>query len=699
MSTAISTGWLRFKTFALLAILLGILGGSAYAANQLLAGSGDDDVLFSACASQNHLRLVEHGDDCRNNEKLVQLKKSELKGDPGEPGAQGVPGINCWDSNENHEKDPAEDTNDDGEVDVRDCQVMVVATATATASPTSTQPPTPGSGFASVAVAEVAGPNGLNSAGSPELIHYWGIGETLFLRAEDDTSTPWLATGFEVDSDLSGARLFIRDGVQFQRGFGELTAEDVAWSMNDANAATNPGSSHGQAGDFNGLWGEWIAVNDSTIAFEFANFDSTWKDDFLNQSGQSFSVFSKRAFDENGAEYSRQNIIATGPFNVESWDANDQLTLVSRYAGGGQHYLPELTPKTARVQFLEVEDPNLRASLLRNGQVDIAEIEADLVSFVSEVDFAETGGGDAVQLGVFFSGNLWERVSAQDGSPLPFPSTFVHDIPWIGSPGRHDGGEPSDDMEQARLIRRALAIAIDRDEVNRSLLDGRGIPVHVEYFSTLHPNWDSRWEYPHDPDEARRILSEEIVADYQQGLADTSDENLNGNAFEVSIYAGPELGGHPFFTGYVADAVASYWADLGLKTNTLKFSYQTFRPGVVGRTNVHPWVTSCDKGRESNPWHFPKGLVQTSLTRGGFSCGFESPEILEFYQRMAVAADQVTATIAANDYLDYVYFWNLQPGVVAVPLPVYLNRSTIASWDMDRSPASRTNNPWNIVMK
>jgi ABC-type transport system substrate-binding protein len=548
-----------------------------------------------------------------------------------------------------------------------------------------------------IAVDDVGDQNGLNQAQSPETIHYWGIGETLFLRAADDSSTPWLATGFQIESDLSGATVTIREGVQFQGGFGTLTASDVAWSMNNANAATNGDSIHGQAGDFAGLWGEWTAVDANTITFDFTQFDATWKDDFLNQSGQSFAVFSKKAFDDNGADYSRDNVVATGPFEVESWDRDDQVTIVSRYASGGQHYLPELTPKTNRIQFVEVIEPTSRAALLRTGEVDAALLEPkDAIGFING-GFGQTGTSGSVQLGVFFSGNLWEDVDARTGEPLPTKATFVHDIPWIGSPGQHNGGTPNDDMEQARLVRRALAVAIDRDQVNQSLLGGLGVPVHVEYFSTSSPNWDSKWEYPYDPQEAIDILSNQIVADYQQGGASKSE--LNGNAFEVSLYAGPELGGGTAVTGEVVDAVAGYWAQIGLTTFSLKFSYQTFRPGVVGRSNVHPWITSCDKGRESNPWHFPKGLVQTTLTRGGFSCGLESPQILDLYQRMATAPDQATARAAANEYLDYVYFWNLQPGVVAVPNDVFFNPDKIAAWPMGKSATSAIGDVWNLELK
>jgi len=307
-------------------------------------------------------------------------------------------------------------------------------------------------------------------------------------------------------------------------------------------------------------------------------------------------------------------------------------------------------------------------------------------------EFTMSNSGGSTQHGLFFSGNLWEDVYAggpQKGETLPTKATFVHDLPWIGSPGKHG----DDDMEQASAIRRALALAIDRDLVNESLVAGLGNVVHVMYFSALHPNWTGEHEYAYDPDEAQRLIMAQDP-DYQKGSAG-KDGPLGGNAFEISVYA---QGGSPM-RDEIAAAVAGFWADIGLTTFALKFSYQTFRPTVVGRTNTHPWVTSCDKGKESNPWYFPKGLVQTTLTRGGFGCGFESPEILDLYTRMAEAPDTAVATQAANEYLDYVYEWNLQPGIVAVPDGFYWNNSKIKSYKMDVAAASGFNSLWNIEIK
>jgi ABC-type transport system substrate-binding protein len=584
-------------------------------------------------------------------------------------------------------------------------EVLVVATATAQpAAPAavaedlikapSTSTP---AGIAVIATggSTLGSENGRGANQSCDCLKNLGIGETLFRRAPDDSHLPWLATDFTIASDLSGATVKIQTGVPFQvvDGYdaGEMTAADVAWSMNDANATTNPESIHGQAGDFAGLWGEWTAVDDTTITFDFAAYDSTWKDDYVSQSGQAFNVFSKKAFDEQGEDFVADRIVATGPYQVEEWITGESYTIVNR---AGTHWLAELEPKTERIKFIQVAEPTTRLALLRTGEVDMAHLEPKDAAKLDLTTFTQSTAGGAVQLGLFFSGNLWEDTLAKTGEPVPPKATFVHDLPWIGKPGSSHG---DGDLEQAKNIRRALAIAIDRDLVNDTLVAGLGKVVHVEYFSAEHANWTGEHEYPYDPDGAMAlILAQEN--DYNHGQAG-KDGPLGAHAFEISVYAGPELGGGGSITGEVADAVAGFWSDIGLTTFSLKFSYATFRPTVVGRANTHPWITSCDKGRASNPWHFPKGLVQTTLTRGGFSCGFESPVILDLYTKMAEASDTATATAAANEYLDYVYDQNLQPGVVAIPDAFYFNNSKIKSFKMDLAAASNLNSLWNLELK
>ena len=607
---------------------------------------------------------------------------------------------------------------------IREVEVMApepTATASLIGTIGAPEPKTEG-GAAVIGSAEIGQQVGRNANQASDALKNWGVAETLFRRGPSDETVDWVANDWKISEDLTTGQVTIQEGITFRtkdEEFGPLTAEDVAWSMNDANNATNTTSIHGQAGDFAGLWGAWRVIDENTVEWNFAikadgnpAFDGTWKDDYVNQSGQAFSVLSKNAFDTKGEDFVRDTIVASGPYLIDSWVAADRIVLTA----DPDHWL--FTPKTSTIIMVRAGDPTNRATLLRTGQIDMAQLEpkdaANLI--VDSSNWGQSGTGGALQLGLFFSGNLWETVDAKTGAPLPTKGPFVHDHAWIGNSDSNAHG--ADDMEQARNVRYALALAIDRPAVNESLLAGLGNVVDVEYFASAHPNFagvqctqeggashlddapagTGPCTYGYDPVAAVQLIKAQD-SDWQKGGASADTGSILGDhRFEISIYAGPELGGGASVTGEVTDAVAGYWADIGLTTFSLKFTYVTFRPTLVNRANTHPIVTSCDKGNESNPWHFPKGLVQTSLTRGGFSCAFESPKILELYQGMATASDTAKATDFANRYLQFVYYWNLQPGIVAVPQDWFWNRNKIASWPQDRAAASGINNLWDIEL-
>ena len=592
------------------------------------------------------------------------------------------------------------------------------ATASLIGSIGAPDPKTEG-GAAVIGFAGIGQQVGRNANQASDALKNWGVAETLFRRGASDETLPWVATEWSISDDLTTGSVTIQDGITFRtkdRDFGTLTADDVAWSMNDANNATNRTSIHGQAGDFAGLWGEWRVIDESTVEWNFATkadgspaFDGTWKDDYVNQSGQAFPVLSKNAWETEGDDFVRDTVVASGPYLIDTWIADDRIVLTA----DDDHW--KFSPKTSTIILVQAGDPTNRATLLRTGQIDTAQLEpkdaANLI--VDSSNWGQSGTGGAIQLGIFFSGNLWESTDAKSGELLPPKGPFVHDHAWIGNSDSDKHG--ADDMQQSRNIRYALAIAVDRAAVNDSLLAGLGNVVQVEYFAAGHPNYSGvqctqdgevaftdeapagtgPCTYEYDPIQAVQIIKSQD-ADWIK--SPVKSDILGNDTFEVSVYAGPELGGGASVTGEVADAVAGYWSDIGLSTFSLKFTYVTFRPTVVNRANVHPWITSCDKGRESNPWHFPKGLVQTSLTRGGFACGFESPKILELYEGMAAASDTAEATDFANRYLQYVYYWNLQPGVVAVPNDWFWNRNKFAAWPQDRAAASAINNLWDLEL-
>lgn len=185
-------------------------------------------------------------------------------------------------------------------------EVAVEAVAAAKASeakpieqPQSASP----SGHIIIAVTDVPPGVGLGSAQLDDGFHYWGVGEATFQSIEGDTAAPMLATGYTLESDLSGGTMSIRDDVIFHGDWGPMTAADVAYTINDGNGAVNPRSIHWQAGDFAAMFGknELTVIDDTTVGFVFnkladgtAAFDPRWNANLLNDAGQAFSVQSTK---------------------------------------------------------------------------------------------------------------------------------------------------------------------------------------------------------------------------------------------------------------------------------------------------------------------------------------------------------------------------------------------------------------------
>lgn len=105
------------KGVALLVLLLATFFLSGYFGTRIAAEGGSD--VLSACANQNHLRLVDEDDSCKSNETFLQWNVEGIAGLPGRDG------INCWDLNENGHRDLDEDINNDGTIDVLDCRADV----------------------------------------------------------------------------------------------------------------------------------------------------------------------------------------------------------------------------------------------------------------------------------------------------------------------------------------------------------------------------------------------------------------------------------------------------------------------------------------------------------------------------------------------------------------------------------------------
>ena len=522
----------------------------------------------------------------------------------------------------------------------------------------------------------------------------WGAGESLFTPSATEFDTPMLAESWTLASDLSTVEITIRKGVKFHSNngdWGELKAEDIAWVINRTNPSLNPESIAASAANFSALFGDVpvVAIDEYTIRGTFSNYDVRWASNLLNQeaSGGLPSIATpKKAFDDNGRDWLRDHFVGTGPFQLKEFKAGTSATFEKvPYT----HWRKDAQIDEFKV--ISVPEEATRIALLQTGEVDVSFIDPKDLALMKASGYIEVSAGEGTQEGIMFPGNLWDPTNALTGEALDFPShgVYVRAQPWTGNPWEpEDDDNPvgMTDMEQARLVRQAFARGVDRDAIVEHVLGGVGFPNHVTYFSTKNVNWDSKYEYPFDVAEANSLLDQ---AGYPKG-----DDGIR---FQIPLFVGPELGGGSGPAGEIGDAIAGFWQELGIDVQVLKYAYAVYRPGLVSRTTVVPMLTSCDDGAESRPFDWPKGLVQTTLTRGGFSCGFESPEILDWYQLAAAEPDTAERIRINKEYLEYMHNWALFPGYVTVPSTNFANPKHIKEWPMHLG--ANYNSPENIVLK
>jgi ABC-type transport system substrate-binding protein len=495
---------------------------------------------------------------------------------------------------------------------------------------------------------------GLASASGGEgALVQWGVGETLFTTAIDEGSPvfgqPWLVQEWTVAPDLSKVDMTVAQGVQFHGGWGEMTAEDVVYTINDANARVTPESVHGQAGDLANIWDAWSVTGTYTLEAPMHNFDPRWKDNALSDGFQLTGVFSKKVFDDLGPDGARDTIVMTGPYEASEWIENQKAVLTKV----DNHW--RANPEAEQITFIAAPEPAVRAAMLRTGDADIASVASNDIPVLVKEGFKTTGTMGGAELNLTFSGNLWETEQATTGDLLERGGLDTSK-PWIGDPSDPTG------FERAQKVRLAMAMAIDRDAIADALTGGIGWAHYIPFFNSAMPDHKDEWQIEYDPAAARALL---IEAGYPNG-------------FDAVIF-GQCCDGARQFT---AEAVAGFWSqDLGLDVEVQSYGYRPeWRAGLVARTTSVPHMHACDDGRLPRPWDWPLGITYSSLSRGGFACAVESPFIAETWLKVAAESDiekRLEMNMAVGDYLRETV---IGTGVYTSPALIVFNPQSIASW-------------------
>jgi ABC-type transport system substrate-binding protein len=486
------------------------------------------------------------------------------------------------------------------------------------------------------------------------------ITEKMFTTDVGGNAVNLLAESWELASDLSSVTITLRDDVEFHGGFGAMTADDVVWSYNRGNPGTNPESATDGGSNWISFLGENLvtAVDSKTVKFTIATFDPRWQTLLLGQSGLNLGVHSKAAFDQKGEDWARENLIGTGPYSVTNYQRDDVMEL----AAVEGHY--RITPDAKIYIARSIPDEAVAEAALKTGAVDISQVPLRNMTAMQKAGFVTVSAGAGSFHSISFSGNYWESEHFIDGTPLDnsFGNGTFKDSPWMG---RNDG-EHEEEMENARLVRTALSLAIDRDLISEVLFAGAAWPNYVYGADINNPNWQEKWATPYDTKLAGEMLDQ---AGYPL---------VDGTRFEMPFFIRIGRGDEEIGT-----AVVGMWRELGIDMQEWKAQYQTYRPNLVGRTAVAPWIHSAGAESPQAPWDWPvMGNSECSRGRGGFNIGIEIKELCDFYVAMSAEGDIAKRNELRNANVEFLAHWMPVIGTVARPNVALANPNKLLSWDM-----------------
>ncbi len=277
---------------------------------------------------------------------------------------------------------------------------------------------------------------------------------------------PWLATKYQVASDLKSVTLTLRQGVKFHDG-SNFNATVAKWNIDQLLIAKNSAFASVSSVDI---------VDDYTIRLNMSSYSNI----LLTTLGDRYFMVSKAAYDAHGGgdeakAWMRLNPVGTGPFKITDFKPGVSVKGV-KFDGYWQKGLPYLDS----IEGYGITDAFTRAQSFLAGEQDL--IAGDL----SKIEY------DVQQKG------------------YPIKDIYYLAVAMLVP----DSKNPSSPLSNLK-VRQAMDYAIDRDSIVKSLGYGfwpatyqYAIPGTASYVKDLSPR-------PYNPDTAKQLLTE---AGYPNGF-------------------------------------------------------------------------------------------------------------------------------------------------------------------------------------
>jgi peptide/nickel transport system substrate-binding protein len=389
---------------------------------------------------------------------------------------------------------------------------------------------------------------------------------------------PGLATEWRHINDFKTWIIKIRPGVMFHENWGELTSEDVKFTIEQH---LKPDSAGGSAPFFRSQLEKIEIPNKYTIHLHFKS--PVWEIlAHLSQFVGYLNVMSKKYFETVGEEKASLHPIGSGPYRHVEGRQGDY----HRFQAVENHW--RRTPDFKELIIRRVADPGTRLSGLRTGEIDIAQVTGDYLEMAKRAGLRIHTSPDSACYWVVLSGQV-----------LPDRDDYCPECPWVG-----DIKDPKS-QEDAKKVRLAMNLAVNKQAIIKSLWRGTGSDTpFMFWYYPFNKGYSAEWKIqPYDPKRAKQLLAE---AGYPNGF---------------EIRANPVLNTFGLDAAEVMEAVALDWEKVGIKVKRVPEDWGNFIAKVKARkTGPAVWVYASPPHEEpSIAWQ------RTMWSKGAFHMAAEGP--------------------------------------------------------------------------
>ena len=406
------------------------------------------------------------------------------------------------------------------------------------------------------------------------------FGESMVAIQPDLSPGPMLAASWDISPDGRYWTWTVRDDVEFHhkcgpnadQSCGNFTVHDVLWNYRE----WHEGSLNARAGIIGDFWvgnagGSQTIIDDYTVeidtgeawlrerAFEFmrhlggvstslASRQQTME--LVEAEGGSIDDTSTDAY-EAGARAASKNISATGPWEVESHEPDGSLW---EFSAVTDHW--RQTPYFAGLRLESIPEEAVRVAGYQTGNLDIIEMNFESLPTVEAVDGTViVSWPNAGQAGL----NIYGQTYGVDKEGNPYQHLDCNNA-WVSC----NEDPASQEWINAVKVKRAMAIAIDRQAIVDNIFSGFAQPLYMRDWMGHEAKADPRWVFEYDPAMARQLLEE---AGHGDGFSITLTPAIRNAPGEVPA----------------CEAVAQYWREIGIEVQINLVPYATIRPELITR--------------------------------------------------------------------------------------------------------------------